>query len=187
MSVLTDLARECKGEGRDWRQKNVIAGHCYISDGACAQFCAVWIKDYKWRVDFSTDLTVLDDAQWIANKSTVEDYLKAHGFVQLKLTKATAFWDKASTVGILGIVKGGPGFYVLTLSDVKGQAKVATAASKVHSVAFIHMKDNFQFFDPNFGMAKFKTSEALGEFFQKYAPRVLRGYAGAGYIEKYVG
>ena len=187
MSVLAELAKKYQGESVEWRQKGVIANHQYVSGGACAQFCAIWIKDHKWQVNFSTDLSVLDDAQWIKTRSSVDDYLKAYGFVKLKLPAAASDFKKPSSAAILGIVKAGPGFYLLTMSDVKGDGKVANEASKVHSVAFIHMRNNLQFFDPNFGIARFKTAEDLSQFFVSYGPRVLHHYTGSGYIEKYCG
>src|SRR5262245_52046521 len=121
------------------------------------------------------------------SRGSVDEYLKAYGFVKLNLPSATADFKKPSSGAILGIVKAGPGFYVLTMSDVKGDGNVANENSKVHSVAFVHMKNNFQFFDPNFGIAKFKTADDLSKFFGSYGPRVLHHYSGAGYIEKYCG
>jgi hypothetical protein len=189
MSDVSDLAAKCGGEFLPWSQRTpsrpaARGGHVNLRGGACGEYCAVWMQNVRAKQEVPTNKNLLDDTQWIISASSVHEYMAAHGF--RLLTNFSGDYPTAAPGAIVDqVLKSGPGYYLLTVSDVP-QNSAPTAASKVHGVAFVHMK-TYQFFDPNWGVAKFKSAEGLGSYFPAYFKLKLSIFPLVAYMEKYVG
>ncbi len=187
MADFEECVSGCGGHANKWSQDKFIGKNTFGSNGVCGPLAAVWIKDRKIGVNFSTDVKSQEGRDEVMQLKLNQHHYKGEDDYVAKFLHLFGlskhfqhnFINEVSISQLLEIATSGPGYYFIGLSDS------GVGAVKISGHAFAIDMYTLKFFDPNFGQASFNNVADLSKCFTTWFRLMYLDLRGSAYLERY--
>ncbi len=186
--IIQEKTEELGGIWEHFNQKVLTKGRTFGSGGLCGALSVVFLgRIASGQYPFDSYVLSEDGQDVVMDLAIKQRTTPGGAHLYLALFGLQSRYHRlGETIETICELVKIQGYYVITMSNLKGDVSDAEDASiKAHAVVVINAPPNFLFFDPNYGVGTFPSMDTLSHFLGRLWVKFYYQMDGCTGLERY--